>query len=207
MPNHTSSRHAWFREALAAPPGIAARERYIFRDGLGPDGALPPSDWTSMFGGPAWTRVTDGQWYLHLFAAEQPDLNWENREVREDFLTTLRFWSDRGVDGFRVDVAHGLAKNLAEPLEPLPDRAADAGRTAGPSRQGPTRSGTGTRCTTSTPNGGRYSTSTTRRARAWPRHGSTRPGGRGMPAPPGWARPSTSTCSRPTGRRGSSCGS
>jgi alpha-glucosidase len=120
VPNHTSSRHAWFREALAAPRGSRARDRYIFRDGLGPDGALPPSDWTSMFGGPAWTRVADGQWYLHLFAAEQPDLHWENREVREDFLTTLRFWSDRGVDGFRVDVAHGLAKNLAEPLGPLP---------------------------------------------------------------------------------------
>ncbi len=120
VPNHTSSRHAWFREALAAPRGSPARDRYIFRDGLGPDGARPPSDWTSMFGGPAWTRVRDGQWYLHLFAAEQPDLNWENREVRDDFLTTLRFWSDRGADGFRVDVAHGLAKDLAEPLQPLP---------------------------------------------------------------------------------------
>ncbi|HEX9043364.1 MAG TPA: glycoside hydrolase family 13 protein [Trebonia sp.] len=120
VPNHTSSRHAWFREALAAPKGSPARDRYIFRDGRGPDGALPPSDWTSMFGGPAWSRVPDGQWYLHLFAAEQPDLNWQNREVRDDFLTTLRFWSDRGADGFRVDVAHGLAKNLAEPLAPLP---------------------------------------------------------------------------------------
>ena len=75
VPNHTSSRHAWFLAALAAPKGSPARNRYIFRDGLGPDGALPPSDWTSMFGGPAWTRVPDGQWYLHLFAAEQPDLN------------------------------------------------------------------------------------------------------------------------------------
>jgi alpha-glucosidase len=119
VPNHTSSRHAWFTEALAAPKGSLARDRYIFRDGQGPDEAEPPSDWPSMFGGPAWTRVPDGQWYLHLFAAEQPDLNWANREVRDDFLTTLRFWSDRGVDGFRVDVAHGLAKNLAEPLEPL----------------------------------------------------------------------------------------
>ena len=119
VPNHTSNRHAWFREALAAPKGSRARDRYIFRDGQGPDGAQPPSDWDSVFGGPAWTRVRDGQWYLHLFAAEQPDLNWANREVRDDFLTTLRFWSDRGVDGFRVDVAHGLAKNLAEPLEPL----------------------------------------------------------------------------------------
>ena len=119
VPNHTSSRHAWFREALAAPKGAPARDRYVFRDGLGPDGALPPSDWASAFGGPAWERVPDGQWYLHLFAAQQPDLNWANREVREDFLGTLRFWSDRGVDGFRVDVAHGLAKNLSEPLEPV----------------------------------------------------------------------------------------
>jgi alpha-glucosidase len=120
VPNHTSNRHAWFREALAAPKGAPARDRYIFRDGQGTDGAQPPSDWPSIFGGPAWTRVPDGQWYLHLFAAEQPDLNWASREVRDDFLTTLRFWSDRGVDGFRVDVAHGLAKNLAEPLQPLP---------------------------------------------------------------------------------------
>jgi alpha-glucosidase len=116
VPNHTSSRHAWFTEALAAPRGSAARDRYIFRDGWGPAGAQPPTDWASMFGGPAWTRVADGQWYLHLFAAEQPDLNWDNREVRADFLTTLRFWSDRGADGFRVDVAHGLAKDLTEPL-------------------------------------------------------------------------------------------
>jgi len=124
VPNHTSSRHAWFREALAAPKGSPARNRYIFRDGLGPDGSQPPSDWVSAFGGPAWARVRNGQWYLHLFAAEQPDLNWDNREVRDDFLKTLRFWSDRGVDGFRVDVAHGLAKNLAEPLEPLDGQAA-----------------------------------------------------------------------------------
>ena len=120
VPNHTSNRHPWFREALAGPRGSPARDRYIFRDGRGADGARPPSDWVSAFGGPAWTRVPDGQWYLHLFAPEQPDLNWHNREVRDDFLTTLRFWSDRGVDGFRVDVAHGLAKNLAEPFEPLP---------------------------------------------------------------------------------------
>jgi alpha-glucosidase len=120
VPNHTSSRHAWFREAVAAPAGSPARDRYIFRAGRGPDGSRPPSDWVSMFGGQVWTRVPDGQWYLHLFTAEQPDLNWANREVRDDFLTTLRFWSDRGVDGFRVDVAHGLAKNLTEPLESLP---------------------------------------------------------------------------------------
>jgi len=116
VPNHTSSRHAWFREALAAVKGSPARDRYIFRDGQAPDGAEPPSDWDAMGGGSAWTRVPDGQWYLHLFTEEQPDLNWANREVRDDFLATLRFWSDRGVDGFRVDVAHGLAKNLVEPL-------------------------------------------------------------------------------------------
>jgi len=119
VPNHTSNRHAWFREALAAQKGSPARDWYIFRDGLGEDGVQPPADWVSLFGGPAWARVPDGQWYLHLFAAEQPDLNWANREVRDDFLATLRFWSDRGVDGFRVDVANGLAKNLAEPLAPV----------------------------------------------------------------------------------------
>nr|WP_211661826.1 glycoside hydrolase family 13 protein [Modestobacter muralis] len=116
VPNHSSDRHAWFAEALAAAPGSPARDRYVFRDGTGPDGSQPPSDWMSHFGGPAWTRVPDGQWYLHLFAREQPDFNWSNPEVREDFLHTLRFWSDRGVDGFRVDVAHALAKDLSEPL-------------------------------------------------------------------------------------------
>jgi alpha-glucosidase len=114
VPNHTSNRHEWFLEALAAPKGSPARDRYIFRDGAGPD--EPPSDWDSVFGGSAWAQAEDGQWYLHLFAAEQPDLNWDNAEVREDFLTTLRFWSDRGVDGFRVDVAHALIKDLSEPL-------------------------------------------------------------------------------------------
>jgi len=116
VPNHSSDRHVWFQEALAAPAGSPARERYIFRDGAGADGELPPTDWQSIFGGPAWTRVPDGQWYLHLFAKEQPDFNWDNDEVRADFRTTLRFWSDRGVDGFRVDVAHGLVKDLTEPL-------------------------------------------------------------------------------------------
>ncbi len=116
VPNHSSDRHRWFREALASPKGSAPRNRYIFRDGGGPDGTLAPADWPSLFGGPAWTQVPDGQWYLHLFTKEQPDLNWDNAEVREDFLTTLRFWADRGVDGFRVDVAHGLAKFLPDPL-------------------------------------------------------------------------------------------
>ncbi len=116
VPNHTSNLHEWFQEALASPKGSAARDRYIFRDGLGPDGSRPPSDWDSVFGGPAWERTEDGQWYMHIFAREQPDLNWDNREVRDDFLKTLRFWSDRGVDGFRVDVAHALTKDLTEPL-------------------------------------------------------------------------------------------
>ncbi|MCZ2402142.1 alpha-amylase [Paenarthrobacter sp. Z7-10] len=121
VPNHSSNRHEWFREALAAPEGSSARDRYIFRDGQGPDGSLPPSDWESVFGGSAWQRSVDqdgtpGQWYLHLFAPEQPDLNWDNQEVRDDFLKTLRFWSDRGVDGFRVDVAHALTKDMTHPL-------------------------------------------------------------------------------------------
>ncbi|MDG4828915.1 glycoside hydrolase family 13 protein [Solwaraspora sp. WMMD1047] len=115
VPNHTSSAHAWFAAALADGPGGPARQRYIFRDGRGPDGAEPPNTWQSVFGGPAWTRVTEpdgrpGQWYLHLFDTGQPDLNWDHPEVRAEFLDILRFWLDRGVDGFRVDVAHGLVK-------------------------------------------------------------------------------------------------
>ncbi|WP_280452204.1 glycoside hydrolase family 13 protein [Nocardia cyriacigeorgica] len=121
VPNHTSDAHPWFRAALAAAPGSPERARYIFRDGRGPGGELPPNNWPSIFGGPAWTRVVEadgspGQWYLHLFAAEQPDLNWDNPEVIADFEHTLRFWLDRGVDGFRIDVAHGMAKP-----EGLPD--------------------------------------------------------------------------------------
>ncbi|GIF00305.1 glycoside hydrolase family 13 protein [Paractinoplanes rishiriensis] len=110
VPNHTSSEHAWFQAALTAAPGSPERERYIFRDGKGPDGAEPPNSWTSVFGGSAWERTPDGQWYLHLFDVTQPDLNWSNPGVREEFVSILRFWLDRGVDGFRVDVAHGLVK-------------------------------------------------------------------------------------------------
>jgi alpha-glucosidase len=113
VPNHTSSEHAWFQAALAGD--AAARARYLFRPGRGPRGELPPNDWQSNFGGPAWTRVKDadgnpGDWYLHLFAPGQPDLDWTNDEVRAEFESILRFWFDRDVDGFRVDVAHGLAK-------------------------------------------------------------------------------------------------
>lgn len=116
VPNHTSNLHPWFQAALSAGPGSAARERYIVRDGTGPDGAEPPTDWSSLFGGSAWERTADGQWYLHTFAVEQPDLNWANPEVRREFLEILRFWADRGVDGFRVDAAHMLAKDLRDPL-------------------------------------------------------------------------------------------
>ncbi|OMH23625.1 alpha-amylase [Tersicoccus phoenicis] len=111
VPNHTSSEHVWFQQALASAPGSPERDRYLFRDGRGPDGAEPPNNWTSVFGGPGWTRVPDGQWYLHLFDVTQPDLNWHNREVVAEFDDVLRFWLDRGVAGFRVDVAHGLVKH------------------------------------------------------------------------------------------------
>jgi alpha-glucosidase len=111
VPNHTSDAHPWFRAARSAGPGDTARARYHFLPGRGPDGARPPNGWRSMFGGPAWTRLPDGEWYLHLFAPEQPDLNWTDEEVAGDFDTTLRFWLDRGVDGVRVDVAGGLCKD------------------------------------------------------------------------------------------------
>ncbi|MFE4973294.1 glycoside hydrolase family 13 protein [Kitasatospora sp. NPDC056651] len=105
VPNHTSDEHPWFQAALAAGPGSPERARYWFVDSPG-----VPNNWPSEFGGPAWTQVADGQWYLHLFDRKQPDLNWENPEVREMFAGTLRFWLDRGVDGFRIDVAHHLVK-------------------------------------------------------------------------------------------------
>ncbi|MCW2638942.1 MAG: alpha-amylase [Dactylosporangium sp.] len=109
VPNHTSDEHLWFQAALAAGPGSPERDRYVFRD--------EPNDWGSMFGGSAWSQVEDGQWYLHLFDAKQPDLNWDNPEVRAEFADVLRFWLDRGVDGFRVDVAHGLVKRWEPPSD------------------------------------------------------------------------------------------
>jgi alpha-glucosidase len=118
VPNHTSNRHPWFVQAHAAGRGAPERDRYLFRDGMGPEGASPPNDWESLFGGSAWAPAGDGQWYFHCFAAEQPDLNWENEDVREDFRRTVRFWADRGADGFRIDVAHGLRKDMSEPYPP-----------------------------------------------------------------------------------------
>ncbi len=121
VPNHCSSEHPWFQEALASPPGSPERARFVFRDGKGPDGDEPPNNWVSNFGGPAWERVTEadgkpGQWYLHMFDVTQPDFDWTNPEVAEEMESVLRFWLDRGVDGFRIDVAHGLVK-----VEGLPD--------------------------------------------------------------------------------------
>ncbi len=107
VPNHTSSEHRWFQLARADPTS-PARERYHFAPGR--DGG-PPNNWQSVFGGSAWTQLEDGMWYLHLFDSSQPDLNWANDEVRANFLEVLRFWLDRGADGFRVDVAHGLIKH------------------------------------------------------------------------------------------------
>ena len=120
VPNHTSSAHPWFQAALAAAPDSPARARYIFRDGNGPEGDLPPNDWVSVFGGSAWSRVANpdgspGQWYLHLFAPEQPDLNWSNEDVGAEFDDVLKFWLERDVDGFRIDVAHALVKDPALP--------------------------------------------------------------------------------------------
>ncbi len=116
VPNHGSDQHPWFRAALAAAPGSAERDRFWFRPGTGPGGGLPPNNWQSMFGGPAWTRVTEpaahpGQWYLHLFAPEQPDFNWASAEVRAEFEDVLRFWFDRGADGIRIDSAALLTKD------------------------------------------------------------------------------------------------
>jgi alpha-glucosidase len=126
VPNHTSSEHPWFQEALASPAGSPARQRYHFR----PPGAsgAPPNNWRSVFGGSAWSPGTEGEHYLHLFAPEQPDLNWRNDEVHDEMDSVLRFWLDRGADGFRIDVAHGLYKH--HDLADTPDPTAKAGTKA-----------------------------------------------------------------------------
>ncbi len=109
VPNHCSNEHALFQAALAAGRGSVERAMFVFRDGQG-DGSLPPNNWQSHFEGPAWTQVADGQWYLHLFDTSQPDWNWSNPAVHAEFERVIRFWLDKGVDGFRVDVAHALFK-------------------------------------------------------------------------------------------------
>ena len=137
VPNHSSSDHRWFVEALAAAPGSAERARYMFRDGTGADGELPPNNWESVFGGPAWTRTVDadgtpGQWYLHIFDSSQPDFDWTNPWVHTQFVDILRFWLDRGVDGFRVDVAHGMIKEHGLPdYTPPADSGSMGGGTIG----------------------------------------------------------------------------
>jgi alpha-glucosidase len=126
VPNHCSDQHPWFQAALSAAPGSAERARFWFRPGRGADGELPPNGWQSIFGGPAWTRITEpdgrrGEWYLHLFAPEQPDFNWANPDVRAEFEDVLRFWFERGADGIRIDSAAMLTKD-----ESLPEVSIDA---------------------------------------------------------------------------------
>ena len=114
--NHCSSQHPWFQSALASPEGSKEREWFYFKDGRGEGGNEPPNDWKSIFGGPAWTRTqnpdgTPGQWYFNLFDSSQPDLNWKNEEVLKHFDEILRFWFDRGVDGFRLDAVSAIGKD------------------------------------------------------------------------------------------------
>lgn len=123
VPNHTSDQHKWFQEALVSPAGSTARNYYHFKEGKGENGELPPNNWQSMFGGSAWTRLEDGQWYLHLFDSSQPDLNWENPAVHREFEAILRFWLDRGIDGFRVDQPHAMAKAEGLPDHPYVETA------------------------------------------------------------------------------------
>ncbi|MCW2581614.1 MAG: alpha-glucosidase [Klenkia sp.] len=120
VPSHTSVEHPWFTAAVRAGPGSPERALYVLREGRGADGELPPNDWISAFGGPAWTRLVEpdgrpGQWYLHTFAPEQPDLDWSTEEVRSRFDEVLRFWLDRGVDGLRVDAVPAIGKDLTLP--------------------------------------------------------------------------------------------
>jgi alpha-glucosidase len=122
VPNHSSDEHEWFQAALIAGKGSKERARFHFQDGLGPDKSSPPSDWQGAFGGPCWTKsgMDDGQWYFHMFDKSQPDFNWENPDVRQDFLETLRFWGTKGVAGFRIDVAAACTKDLGKDMLLLP---------------------------------------------------------------------------------------
>ncbi|MFE9915545.1 glycoside hydrolase family 13 protein [Micromonospora sp. NPDC005553] len=116
VPNHCSDAHPWFQAALAGGPGAPERDLFWFRPGRGPNGDERPTDWIGEFGGETWTRTTNpdgtpGDWYLHLFAPQQPDFNWDHPRVREEFEDILRFWFDRGVDGIRIDSAGLLVKD------------------------------------------------------------------------------------------------
>ena len=190
VPNHTSDQHPWFQEALAAAPGSAERDRFIFRDGRGAAGELPPNDWRSAFGGPAWTapRRPDGQWYLHLFAPEQPDLNWAQRRGQGRVrATSCGSGSTAAWTGSGSTSAHGLAKDRA-----LPDRTAGV-----PPRQEAeqtTRTGTARACTTSTAAGAPSLTHTRRPGCSSPRLGRRRaPAGCSTSARTSCTPPSTST--------------
>ena len=136
VPNHCSTDHEWFQSALKAGRGSKLRDRFYFRDGRGTSGELPPNNWMSIFGGPAWTRVTEpdgtlGQWYLHVFDSGQPDMNWEHDDVKKHFDDMLTFWFDRGVEGFRVDAVAivGKTAGLPDGPEPLPGESAAAAAT------------------------------------------------------------------------------
>jgi len=134
VPNHFSWEHPWFQAAKKTAPGSPEWSRFHAMRGKGPDGGLPPNNWPSAFGGPAWTPIEGhpGWWYLHLFDSSQPDVNWENPEIHADFERTLRFWFDMGVDGFRIDVAHSLIKAEGLPDGPEPDGLPLAGNERGP---------------------------------------------------------------------------
>jgi alpha-glucosidase len=161
VPNHTSDEHAWLQEALAAGPGSPKRARYWFResDGL-------PNNWLCEFGGPARTQVPDGQWYLHMFDRKQPDLNWENPEVRDMFLDVLRFWLERGVDGFRVDVAQALVTAEALPDFQVTCRPSSTARSPRSPHLSTTRM-----CTMSADSGGACWTAFRAIGQWWPRRG------------------------------------
>lgn len=133
VPNHTSDQHEWFQKALRSPKGSPEREWYLFRDGKGEHGELPPNNWPSLFGGPAWTQIPgEQQWYLHMFSPHQPDLNWENPAVHEAFDDILKFWMDRGVDGIRIDAANNLVKAKGLPDITQPIRNPTLGALQGP---------------------------------------------------------------------------
>ena len=134
VPNHFSWEHPWFKAALETAPGSPEWGRFHAKYGKGENGELPPNNWPSAFGGPAWTPIPGhpGWWYLHLFDSSQPDVNWGNPEIHADYEKTLRFWFDMGVDGFRIDVAHSLIKEEGLPDGPEPDGQILAGNERGP---------------------------------------------------------------------------